>query len=62
MMLILKGIMDKIPPFEKYWTYMFQNRSIPVVGECQIFIYFHLVNCVMRSSHHSMTQTKIHLS
>ena len=34
MMFILKGIMDEITPFEKYWTHMFQNKSMPVVGEC----------------------------
>ena len=35
MMLILQGIMDELPPFEKYWTNMFQNKSMPVVGKCQ---------------------------
>ena len=35
MMVIFQAIMDEIPPFEKYWTHMFQNKSIPVVGECQ---------------------------
>ena len=35
MMLIFQGIMDELPPFEKYWNYIFQNKSIPVIGECQ---------------------------
>ena len=34
MMLMLQGIMDELPPFEKYWTKMFQNKSMPIVGEC----------------------------
>ena len=34
-MLIFKGIMDKLPQFKKYWNHMFQNKSMPVVGECQ---------------------------
>ena len=34
MMGIFQWIMDEIPPFEKYWTHMFQNKSMPVVGEC----------------------------
>ena len=33
-MIILQGIMDKLPPFEKYWTHMLQNKSMSVVGEC----------------------------
>ena len=28
--------MYELPPFEKYWTHMFQNKSMPVVGDCQI--------------------------
>ena len=35
LMFILQGIMDEIPPFEKYWIHMFQNKSTPVVRECQ---------------------------
>ena len=35
MMLILQVITDEIPSFEKYWTHMFQNKSLPVFGECQ---------------------------
>ena len=35
MMLIFQGIMYELPPFEKYWTHMFQNKYMPVVGECQ---------------------------
>ena len=34
-MLIIQGIMYELPPFEKYWTHMFQNKYMPVVGECQ---------------------------
>ena len=34
-MLIFQGIMDEIPPFEKHWTHMFQNKSMPVVCDCQ---------------------------
>ena len=32
MMLVLQGIMDELPPFEKYWTHMFQNKAMPVFG------------------------------
>ena len=32
MMLIFQEIINELPPFEKYWTYMFQNNSMPVVG------------------------------
>ena len=35
MMSIFQGIMDELPQFEKYWTHMFQNNYMPVVGECQ---------------------------
>ena len=35
MMLIFQGIIGELPPFEKYWTQMFQNNSTPVVGECR---------------------------
>ena len=35
MMVIFQGIMDKLLTFGKYWTHMFQNKSMPVVGECQ---------------------------
>ena len=35
MKVILQGIIDEITPFEKYWTHMFQNKSLSVVGECQ---------------------------
>ena len=38
MMLILQGIMDEPPPFDKYWTHMLQNESMTVVGDCQIKI------------------------
>ena len=31
---IFQGIMDEIPPFEKYLTHMLQNKYMPVVGEC----------------------------
>ena len=34
-MVILQGIMDELPPFEKYWTHMFENKSMHVVDECQ---------------------------
>ena len=33
---IPQGIMNELPPSEKYWTHIFQNNSIPVVGECCI--------------------------
>ena len=32
---IFQGIMDELPSFEKYWTQIFQNKSMPVVSECQ---------------------------
>ena len=35
MIVIFQGIMDELPTFEKYWNYIFQNKSIPVIGECQ---------------------------
>ena len=31
-MLILQGIMYELPPFEKYWTHLFQDKSMPVDG------------------------------
>ena len=34
-MVLFQGIMNQLPPLEKYWTHMFQNKSMPVVGECQ---------------------------
>ena len=27
--------MDELPIFEKYWTHMFHNKSMPVFGECK---------------------------
>ena len=35
MILIFQVIMDDLPPFEKYWTHMLQNKSMPDVGKCQ---------------------------
>ena len=35
MMGIFQGVMDEIPTFEKYWTHMFHNKSMPVVDDCQ---------------------------
>ena len=35
MMVIFQGITDELPPFEKYWTHMFQNKSMPIFGDCQ---------------------------
>ena len=60
MMLIFQGITDDLPPFEKYWTHMFQNKSMPVVDECQIKIFYSL-DCAMSSYHQKTTQTKRHL-
>ena len=31
-MVIFQGIMDELTPFEKYWTHMFQDKSMPVDG------------------------------
>ena len=39
MMLIFQGIMDELPQFEKYWTHMFQNKSMHVVAECQTKVF-----------------------
>ena len=36
---ILKGILDEPPPYEKYWTHVFQNKSMPVLGECQTKVF-----------------------
>ena len=46
MMIIFQGIMDELPPFEKYWTNMFQNKYMPVVGECQskVFPFYRMRN------------------
>ena len=46
---ILQGMMYEIPPFEKYCTHMFQNKSMPVVGECKMK-FFHSPDCTMISS------------
>ena len=35
MMGIFQWIMDELPPLNKYWDHMFQNKSMYVVGECQ---------------------------
>ena len=35
MMLVFQGIIDELPPFERYWTHMFQNKSMFSVGEFQ---------------------------
>ena len=45
-MLIFQVIMDDLPPFEKYWTHMFQNNSMPVVCECcsKVFPFARLLN------------------
>ena len=34
MMIIFQGITDDLPPFGKYCTHMFQNKSMPVFGKC----------------------------
>ena len=60
MMVVFQGILDEIPPFEKYWTHMFQNKYMLVVGECHSKV-LHSLDFVVCSSHQSMTQTKIHL-
>ena len=46
MMLIFQEIIDDLPPFEKYWTHMLQNKSMPVVGGCQskVFPFSRLLN------------------
>ena len=43
---IFLGLMDELPPFEKYWTYMLQNKYMPIVGECQskVFKFSRLIN------------------
>ena len=49
MMLTFQGIMDEIPTFEKYWTHMFQTKSIPVVDEYQgkVFLFNRLSNEIL---------------
>ena len=32
---IFQGIKDELHPFEKYWTNMFQNKSMHVICDCQ---------------------------
>ena len=46
MMLIYQGIIYEPPPFEKYWTHMFQHKYMPVVGEChsKVFLFIKLFN------------------
>ena len=60
-MLIFQGMMDELPTFEKYWTHMFQNKSMPIIGECQSKV-FHFLDFAMSSSHQRTTQTKRHLT
>ena len=60
MMGMFQGIIVEIPPFEKYWTHMFQNKSMPLVGEFQSKVY-HSLDLSMISSHQRTTPTKIHL-
>ena len=49
MMIIFRGILDEITPFEKYWTHMFQTKSIPVVDEYQgkVFLFNRLSNEIL---------------
>ena len=49
MKVILQGIIDEITPFEKYWTHMFQTKSIPVVDEYQgkVFLFNRLSNEIL---------------
>ena len=32
---VFQGMLDELPPIEKYWTHMFQNKSLTVVSKCQ---------------------------
>ena len=59
MMGILQGIMDEIPPFEKYRTHTFQNRSMPVVGEYQskVFTFYRLRNEIFSPEEYTNKET-----
>ena len=39
MMVIFQDIMDELPPFEKYWTHMLQNKSMPVMVSVRVIFY-----------------------
>ena len=45
-MLIFQEIMDELPLFEKYWTRLFQDKSMRVFGEYQsnVFSFTRLCN------------------
>ena len=45
-MVIFQEIMDELTTFEKYWTHMFQNKSMPIVGDCHsnVFPFSRLLN------------------
>ena len=60
MMGVFQGIMDNLPPFEKYWTHMFQNNSMLIFGQCHSK-FFHFIYCAMRYFHQSTTPTQRHL-
>ena len=46
MMLMFQGIINELYPFEKYWTHMLKNKSMPVFGVCpsKFFIFARLRN------------------
>ena len=62
-MIILQGIMDEIPPFEKYCTHMFQKKSMPVVGECQskVLPFFRLHNDLLSQEDETNKDTSVML-
>ena len=60
MILIFQGIMDELPPFEKYWTHMLQNKSMPVMVSV-IVSFYRSLDWSMRSSLYRETQKKRHL-
>ena len=61
MMGIFQGIMDYITPFGKYWTLMFQNKSIPHVGEYQskVFTFYRKRNKLLSPDDKAKKETSV---
>ena len=58
---IFQGIMDELPSFEKYWTQIFQNKSMPVVSECQsnMFPFYRLRNDLFLPKDNTKKETSV---
>ena len=57
-MVIFQEIMDELTTFEKYWTHMFQNKSMPIVGDChsKVFPFSRLLNDLLSPEDNKKTR------